>query len=102
MNDTTAAIERKGFLGWIERAGNKLPDPVFLFFYLIVALVVASVLCVMAGGSAVHPTQVAAGGGGGGTQAVSLLSPENLQKLLGDMPKTFTAWPSTRWATCWW
>jgi aminobenzoyl-glutamate transport protein len=91
MNDTTAAIERKGFLGWIERAGNKLPDPVFLFFYLIVSLVMVSVLCVMAGVSAVHPTQVAADGSAVVIQAVSLLSPENLQKLLGDMPKTFTA-----------
>ena len=23
-----------GILGWIERSGNKLPDPVFLFFWL--------------------------------------------------------------------
>ena len=26
---------QKGFLGWVERTGNRLPDPVFIFFYLI-------------------------------------------------------------------
>jgi aminobenzoyl-glutamate transport protein len=91
MNDTKAQIGRKGFLGWIERVGNKLPDPVFLFFYLILALVVVSLLCVMAGVSAKHPTQVAADGSPVILKAASLLSPENLQKLWGDMPKTFTA-----------
>ena len=34
----------KGFLGWVERTGNKLPDPVFIFFYLIIFLVVISVI----------------------------------------------------------
>ena len=28
-----------GILGWIERSGNKLPDPVFLFFWLIAILI---------------------------------------------------------------
>ncbi len=91
MSNTTAKIERKGFLGWIERTGNKLPDPVFLFLYLILALVVVSVGCVLAGVSAVHPTQLAADGNPVVIRAVSLLSPENLQRLLVDMPKTFTA-----------
>lgn len=34
----------KGFLAWVERTGNRLPDPVFIFFYLIGVLVVISVL----------------------------------------------------------
>jgi p-aminobenzoyl-glutamate transporter AbgT len=38
-----------GVLGWIERTGNRLPDPVFIFFYLIAALVVISVLASVAG-----------------------------------------------------
>jgi len=42
----------KGFLGWVERTGNKLPDPVFLFFYLIIALVVISIIVAFFGGSA--------------------------------------------------
>ena len=31
--------EAGGVLGWIERTGNRLPDPVFIFFYLLAALV---------------------------------------------------------------
>ena len=41
-----------GFLGWVERSGNKLPDPVFLFFWLIVGLVAISVLASLSGVSA--------------------------------------------------
>ncbi|AWW75451.1 hypothetical protein CD351_13525 [Erythrobacter sp. KY5] len=80
-----------GFLGWIERNGNKLPDPVFLFFYLIIALVAISVLTSVLGVSAVHPTKVDESTGSLEIiQAVSLLSADNLQKLWVEMPKTFT------------
>lgn len=80
-----------GFLGWIERNGNKLPDPVFLFFYLIFALVIISVICAALGVSALHPTAIdEATGGALRIEAVSLLSPENIQTLWTEMPKTFT------------
>ena len=80
-----------GFLGWIERTGNKLPDPVFIFFYLILALVVVSILCSMLGVSAFHPTSLdEATGQPLRIEAVSLLAPENIQRLWVDMPKTFT------------
>ena len=42
MTDAVAKPTQKGFLGWIERTGNKLPDPVFIFFYLIIFLAVIS------------------------------------------------------------
>ena len=44
MNTTTSDAQQGmgGFLGWVERSGNKLPDPVFLFFWLIVGLVAIS------------------------------------------------------------
>lgn len=90
MTDAPAAATQKGFLGIVERAGNKLPDPVFLFFYLILILVVISVACAMLGVSALHPTQVNEDGSPQLVSAASLLSPENLQKLWVDMPKTFT------------
>ena len=32
-----------GILGWIERTGNRLPDPVFIFLYLIAGLILFSV-----------------------------------------------------------
>ena len=85
------AASQKGILGWIERTGNKLPDPVFIFFYLIIGLVVVSVIAALAGYSAPHPTQKVEGTDNPVIiDAVSLLSPDNIQKLWVDMPKTFT------------
>ena len=80
-----------GFLGWIERSGNKLPDPVFLFFYLIIGLVVISVISALAGVSALHPTAIdEATGTAQRIEAMSLLAPENIQRLWVEMPATFT------------
>ncbi|WP_394728976.1 AbgT family transporter [Altererythrobacter sp. GH1-8] len=80
-----------GILGWVERTGNKLPDPVFIFFYLIIALVAISVLCAALGVSAFHPTQIdEASGGALRIEAVSLLAADNIQRLWVEMPKTFT------------
>jgi len=90
MTETGSTATTKGFLGWVERTGNKLPDPVFIFFYLIIALVGISVACELLGVSAVHPTQVDASGAPKVEEAVSLLSPGNIQRLWVDMPKTFT------------
>ena len=55
---TPADTRTPGILGWIERTGNKLPDPVFIFFALIGVLIVVSVLMSLLGVSALHPTQV--------------------------------------------
>ncbi|MEM9740543.1 MAG: AbgT family transporter [Pseudomonadota bacterium] len=94
MVDTIAAQtpepERKGFLGWVERTGNRLPDPVFIFLYLIIFLVIISIVCSLFGVSAVHPTQVTEDGMPLVVAAASLLSPENIQRLWVDMPTTFT------------
>ncbi|WP_411817972.1 AbgT family transporter [Hyphococcus sp. DH-69] len=86
-----AAMQQKGFLGWVERTGNRLPDPVFIFFYLIIVLVAISIVAALAGLSAPHPTQTVAGTDDPYIiEAVSLLSAENIQRLWVDMPKTFT------------
>jgi aminobenzoyl-glutamate transport protein len=90
MSDAPITLARKGFLGMIERTGNRLPDPVFLFFYLILALTAVSVACALAGVSAIHPTQLAEDGNPLVIRSVSLLSAENIQRLWVDMPKTFT------------
>ncbi len=87
---TAAATGQKGILGYIERTGNKLPDPVFIFFYLIFALIAVSILASLVGYSALHPTMVDASGQPEVISALSLLSAENIQKLWVDMPKTFT------------
>lgn len=80
----------KGFLGWVERTGNKLPDPVFIFFYLILFLVVVSVVCKLFGLTANHPTKLNADGTPEIIRSASLLSAENIQRLWVEMPKTFT------------
>ncbi|MBL4858799.1 MAG: AbgT family transporter [Erythrobacter sp.] len=80
-----------GILGWIERSGNKLPDPVFLFFWLIAILVVVSIVASLTGLSAAHPTEVDADTGAATIiTAQSLLSAENIARLWVEMPQTFT------------
>ena len=81
--------ETPGLLAWIERSGNKLPDPVFIFLWCIGAVVVISVFAGMAGVSATHPTQLDAAGNPLIIQAQSLLSADNVQRLLVEMPATF-------------
>ena len=61
MADAAAEAQTKGFLGWVERTGNELPDPVFLFAYFIIALVVISVICAMLGVNALLNDQVLGG-----------------------------------------
>ncbi len=72
------------FLNGVEKAGNKLPDPVFIFVWLIVILMAVSVLAAGLGWQVVNPV----------TQDVilaqSLFSADNLRKLFEDMPKTLT------------
>jgi aminobenzoyl-glutamate transport protein len=80
----------RGFLGWVERTGNKLPDPVFLFLYLIGGLVLVSIVASAVELSALHPTQKQPGGAPVIVAAESLLSPANLARLWVEMPKTFT------------
>ena len=80
-----------GILGWIERRGNQLPDPVFLFFWLILFLVVISIVASFAGVSAAHPTEIDPQTGSQRIIfATSLLSAENIARLWIEMPKTFT------------
>jgi aminobenzoyl-glutamate transport protein len=91
MADTETASTQKGFLGFVERTGNRLPDPVFIFLYLIGILLIISMICAWAGVSAAHPTKLLADGSGPLIlSAKSLLSAENIQKLWMEMPKTFT------------
>ncbi|MDX1490127.1 MAG: AbgT family transporter [Pseudohongiellaceae bacterium] len=89
MNTTTQS-STTGFLSWIERTGNKLPDPVVIFLILIGFLVGMSVLASMLGISAPHPTQIDSAGNAVVIEAASLLSADNIQRLLVEMPTTFT------------
>ena len=79
-----------GILAWIERGGNRLPDPVVIFLYCILAVIAISVIAAATGTFALHPTQVDAAGNALVIRAESLLSADNLRRLLVDMPRTFT------------
>lgn len=70
-------------LGAIERAGNKLPDPVSLFVLLSLTVVVISWLCSVAGVSAVHP------GTGDTLTVTNLLSKAGFRRMWGGAVSNF-------------
>lgn len=82
--DAGPAGARNRFLDGVERLGNLLPDPVFIFIGIIAVIVVISVIGAAAGWTAVNPVT------GEVLVAKSLLTEENLQKLFVEMPKTYT------------
>jgi len=81
---------QSGILARIERAGNRLPDPAFIFIWLMLVVIAISVLASFFGVQAVHPTQQMDDGSPLIIEAASLLSAENIQRLLVEMPTTFT------------
>ncbi|MDW8137269.1 MAG: AbgT family transporter [Bacteroidota bacterium] len=77
----------RGWLAWIERTGNALPDPVSLFLILIGLVVGLSALLASLGVEAKHP------GTGEMIRAQNLLSAELIRRLLTEMPRTFAGFP---------
>ena len=78
---------RGGWLDRIERLGNALPDPVFILAGCILVLVAVSVVAAAAGWGATNPIT------GERLVSVSLLSGENITRLLVEMPQTLTRFP---------
>ena len=76
-----------GLLGWIEKIGNKLPDPFWLFVILAGVVAVASWLASMAGLSAVDPSS------GEEIHVESLLTGENLSRMVTDAVENFITFP---------
>lgn len=74
-------------LDFVERKGNKLPQPVTLFAILIGIVLVASWIVSMFGVSAVHP------GTGKTIEVVNLLDKEGLRRIFTEMVKVFTDFP---------
>ncbi len=100
-SNSASNANQKGVLAWIERTGNALPDPVFLFIYLILAVIIVSALAAAFGVSETLSDQILSGmpdsqkarfgiGSDGVVMAQSMLSASNLQRIFVEMPKTFT------------
>ena len=87
---TRSNLADNSVLNWIERSGNKLPDPVFIFVWCIFTVIIISVIASFFGYSAFHPTLLDETGNKMIIHAESLLSASNIQRLLVDMPSTFT------------
>jgi aminobenzoyl-glutamate transport protein len=87
----------RGFLGFVERAGNVLPEPTMIFVWLILFLMCLSALGQYLGWSASlsysgteAPQWGSLENGVLTYSATSLFSQENIARLLTEMPKTLT------------
>jgi aminobenzoyl-glutamate transport protein len=94
---TAPASRQRGFLGFVERAGNLLPEPAMIFVWLIVALMLLSALGASLGWSASlaytgkeAPQWGVLKDGVLTYSATSLFSQENIARLLTEMPRTLT------------
>jgi aminobenzoyl-glutamate transport protein len=74
-------------LATVERVGNGLPDPITLFVLFMGIVLVASWMAAAIGVSAIHP------GTGAEIRALNLLTAEGIQRILTEMPRTFTDFP---------
>ncbi|KEZ49278.1 AbgT family transporter [Metabacillus indicus] len=74
-------------LDGVEKAGNKLPDPVTLFILFAVIVILASHLASVLGVKAVNPATKET------VEAVSLLTKEGFQKIMTNMVKNFAEFP---------
>lgn len=86
-----------GLLGWVERIGNRLPDPAMIFVWLIGFLILLSILGSWLGWSASLPYAGKEAphwgtleGGVLTYRATSLLTEDNVARLFTEMPRTFT------------
>ncbi|WP_296138496.1 AbgT family transporter [uncultured Tessaracoccus sp.] len=71
------------FLNFIEWTGNKLPDPIIIFFLLCVGTLVLSAIAGGLGWSAQHPATKET------VTAVNLLTADGMRMVLGDAITTF-------------
>ncbi|WP_205481051.1 AbgT family transporter [Sphingomonas arenae] len=92
--DAVSARQR-GFLGFVERAGNLLPEPTMIFVWLILALMALSTVGQWLGWSASlqysgeeAPNWATLENGVLTYTATSLFSEENIARLLTEMPRT--------------
>lgn len=84
-------VKKKGFidrsLDIIEKSGNKLPDPVVIFISLCLIILFASFVTGTMGVSAKNPAD------GKVIEAVNLLTPEGIAKIISEAVNNFAAFP---------
>ncbi len=99
MNEEVVRPGRqRGFLGFVERAGNLLPEPAMIFVWLIGILMVLSAIASWAGLSASlnytgkeAPQWGELENGVLTYRASSLFNEENIARLLTEMPRTMSS-----------
>lgn len=74
-------------LNWIEKAGNKLPDPLILFVWISSIVLVLSWVLSLMQVSAVHPVSQET------IKVVNLLSAAGVHRILTEMVKNFSHFP---------
>ncbi|MGE3581152.1 MAG: AbgT family transporter, partial [Hyphomonadaceae bacterium] len=87
MSDAAApasSARQRGILGFIERTGDRLPDPVMIFIWLIVFVFALSAIAAGLGWNAVNPASQET------ISATSLFTSANLERLIVEMPRTLT------------
>ncbi|MGM0897974.1 MAG: AbgT family transporter [Bacillota bacterium] len=84
MTTPTDEQDKKGFLNFIEKWGNRLPDPFFIFVYLAVFVVLLSWLVSSLGTTVVHP------GTGEELAILSIVSGEGIRYILAETINNFT------------
>ncbi len=72
-----------GVLRWIERMGNKLPHPFWIFVWITILIVVLSAITAYLGVSAVHPDD------GSIVEAENLISGEGLRRFVQEVVTNF-------------
>ncbi|MDR4987554.1 MAG: AbgT family transporter [Bacteroidales bacterium] len=72
-----------GILRWIERMGNKLPHPFWIFVWICVLIIALSWVTAMFGVSAIHPDD------GSLVEAENLISGEGLRRFLQEVVTNF-------------
>lgn len=84
-------VKKKGFmdkfLDGIERAGNKLPDPVVIFISLCGLILIASWIASLFGVQAKNPAD------GKVVKAINLLTPDGIAKIISEAVPNFAAFP---------
>jgi len=74
-------------LQWIEKAGNRLPDPVTIFVLLCFLVVIVSGIAGVMGISVIHPAT------GETIEVVSLLTPVGIRRMVTEGVSNFLAFP---------